>query len=191
MNHPKREEWVPYLYGEAKPDVRRNLNAHLQDCAECRNEIQSWKHSLGQLDAWKLPSRRKANELFAPFLRLAAAAVIILSLGFAAGRVFGMRATTEKLRAAIEPEIRSQLKEEMARLVRDEIDRSSAAILSAANEQSDKTARGYAQALWFSLKKDVDTVAVNVDAGLRDTTQQLARLIDYKQPDGSPEIPRE
>src|SRR5258705_6603704 len=142
MNHPKREEWVPYLYGEAKPDVRRHLNAHLQDCAECRNEIQSWKHSLGQLDAWKLPSTRKANELFAPFLRLAAAAVIILSLGFAAGRVFGMRATTEKLRAAIEPEIRSQLKEEMARLVRDEIDRSSAAILIAANEQSDKTARG-------------------------------------------------
>jgi hypothetical protein len=185
MNHPKREEWVPYLYGEARPDARRHLKAHLKVCAECRDEIQSWNRSLKQLDAWKVPSLRKPIELFAPFLRLAAAAVVILSIGFAAGRFVGLRASADTVRAAVEPELRK----EMAQLVQDEVKRASAATLTAANEQADKISAAYSQALWFSLKKDVDTVAVHVDAGLRDTRQRLIRLIDYKEPNGSSEIP--
>jgi hypothetical protein len=89
------------------------------------------------------------------------------------------------VRAALEPELRK----EMTQLVRDEVNRSSATTLAAANEQADRISAAYSQALWFSLKKDVDTVAVHVDAGLRDTRQKLIRLIDYKEPNGSSEIP--
>ena len=39
-------------------------------------------------------------------------------------------------------------------------------------------------AQFVSLKKDVDTVALNTDAGLRDTAQELVQLADYKQPAG-------
>jgi hypothetical protein len=189
MNHPKREEWVPYLYGEARPDVRRHLHAHLQDCGECREEIQNWKRSLGQLDAWKVPSLRKTSELFAPFFRLAAAAVVVLSVGFTAGRLSATGATAEKVRAAVEPQLRRELRQELAQLAREEANRTASATLAAANEQSDKIASAYAQALWFSLKKDVDVLAVNVDAGLRNTTQELIQMIDYKHPDGTTDPP--
>ena len=39
MNHPKREEWVPYLFGETKPEAARQLNAHLKTCPECQESI--------------------------------------------------------------------------------------------------------------------------------------------------------
>ena len=57
MNHPKPEDWVQFLYGELKPDLRRQLNEHLQGCHECGEELQNWKRSLHRLDAWKLPAR--------------------------------------------------------------------------------------------------------------------------------------
>jgi hypothetical protein len=185
MNHPKREEWVPYLYGETRPDVRRHLKAHLQECSECREEIQNWKQSLGRLDAWKLPSTRSTSDLFAPLLRLAFAAIVVLGVGFAAGRWSATGATAEKVRAAVEP----QLRKELVQLAREEAGRATAATLAAANEQSERIAAAYSQALWFSLKKDVDVLAVNVDAGLRNTTQELIQLIDYKKPDSSGETP--
>ena len=39
MNHPKREEWVPYLFGEATPQTRDKLTEHLQNCPDCAAEI--------------------------------------------------------------------------------------------------------------------------------------------------------
>jgi len=190
MNHPEREEWVPYLCGEAKPEVRRHLNAHLQQCAECRDEIQSWKRSLGQLDAWKVPSARRPRELFAPLLRLAAAALFLLSVGFGVGRLTAWNANVEKVRAAIEPDLQKAMRQQLSQLVREEINRSVPGTLAVANEQADKIAAHWAQALWFSLKKDVDTVAVHVDAGLRDT-QELIQLAGYNRADDSAQKPQE
>src|SRR5438093_1462722 len=57
MNHPKREEWTPYLFGEATPEARHKLAKHLQDCPDCAAEIAGWRRSLNQLDLWKLPRR--------------------------------------------------------------------------------------------------------------------------------------
>jgi negative regulator of sigma E activity len=189
MNHPKPEEWVPYLYGEARPDIRRQLNAHLQRCPECHQQIQSWKRSLGQLDTWKIPSLRRPSDLFAPVLRLAAAAVVLLSVGFGMGRFTAANATAEKVRAAIEPQLRQELKQQMAQLVHEEVNRTAPAALAAANEHADQIAATWAQALWFSLKKDVDTVAVHVDAGLRDT-QELIQLAGYNPATDAPQKPQ-
>jgi len=190
MNHPKPEEWVPYLYGETRPDTRRQLKAHLKACPECSREIQNWKQSLGRLDAWKVPALRRPGELFAPLLRLAAAATVLLSIGFGLGRFTASKATAERVRAAIEPQLRQELKQQMAQLVREEVNRSVPAALAAANEQADKIAATWAQALWFSLKKDVDTVAVHVDAGLRDT-RELIQLAGYNGATDEPRKPQE
>jgi hypothetical protein len=184
MNHPKREEWVPYLYGEANPDTRRHLNSHLQECANCREQLQNWKRSLGQLDAWKIPPVRRAADFFAPLVRLAAAAVVLLSIGFGVGRLTDSKVTADKVRAAIEPKLRQELRQQMAQLVRDEVGRSVPGTLAAASEQADKISARWAQALWVSLKKDVDTVAVHVDAGLRDT-QELIQLAGYNAGEGT------
>src|SRR5438477_7717896 len=119
MNHPKREEWVPYIFGEARPDTRRELNAHLRDCPDCRQEIETWKMSLGLLDAWKLPPVPKPAPSFAPLLYWAAAAAVVLVVGFGIGRL-SARADVQKVRAAIEPELRRELTQEFARLAHEE-----------------------------------------------------------------------
>ena len=99
MNHPKREEWAPYLFGETKIEVRRELNAHLKECADCRQEIENWQRSLARLDAWKLQSVPKPGLNFAPYLNWAAAAALLLLLGFGIGRLTA-KADVDKVRAA-------------------------------------------------------------------------------------------
>ena len=48
MNHPKPEEWVPYVFGEATGTAKRELRAHLRNCQQCRAEVDTWKRSLGR-----------------------------------------------------------------------------------------------------------------------------------------------
>ena len=207
MNHPKHEEWVPYLFGEAKPEVRRQLKAHLRDCADCRHELESWQRSLGRLNAWKLPLAPKAAPTFAPFLNWAAAAALILLLGFGVGRLTAAKADVAKVRAAIAPELRRELSQEFARYVHDELERSASATLAAAGQQTDQAVALLAKALqdaraednraiyaalnklesqsfeqFVSLKKDLDTVAVNADNGLKDTAEGLVELAGYSRP---------
>ncbi len=204
MNHPKHDEWVPYLFGEAKPEVRRELKSHLRDCADCRAEIESWQRSLGRLNAWKLPPAPRAAPTFAPFLNWATAAAVILLLGFGVGRLTAARADVAKVRAAIAPELRRELSQELALFVRAELDRNGSATLAAAGQQTDQAVALLAKALqdtrgednraiyaalnklesqsfeqFVSLKQDLDTVAVNADNGLKDTAEGLAQLAGY------------
>ena len=57
-NHPRPEEWMPYLYGEAEPAVWRDLRAHLNECAECRTQLKQWQSTRRRLSAWRLPRLR-------------------------------------------------------------------------------------------------------------------------------------
>src|SRR5256885_7781819 len=114
MNHPKREEWVPYLFGETSSTIDRQLEAHLQGCPECRQDLDGWKNSLGRLDAWKLPRAATAREMVQPLFKWAVAAAIVLAAGFGIGRITSVKANVEALRAAIEPEMRKQLHQEFA-----------------------------------------------------------------------------
>src|SRR5437588_2561299 len=109
MNHPNREEWAPYLFGEAKPEARHRLTRHLQECADCRAEINTWQRSLHRLDAWELPDRPRPGGQLMPLLRWAAAAAVILGLGFGIGRLGSGAVNAQRVRAAIEPELRKQL----------------------------------------------------------------------------------
>ncbi len=176
MNHPKGEDWVPYLYGEIKPDLRRQLKEHLQGCAECRGELENWKRSLHRLDAWKLPRTNAPLAAVAPFLKWAAAAVVVLGLGFGFGRLTARQANLETVRARIEPEIRREFTE----LLRREIDKSSATTLA----QAQKQAEDVGATCYALLKKDLDTVAINTDVSLQQAQQELMQVADYGQPAG-------
>ncbi len=175
-NHPKREDWVQYLYGEIKPDLRRQLEGHLRDCAECHEELQSWKRSLRRLDAWRLPRTSLRWEVFIPFLKWAAAAVVVLGLGFGLGRSTARQADLEAVRARVEPEMRR----EFAAMLRQEIDKSAAATLAQAQRQAEEVGATY----YALLKKDVDTVAINTDASLRQAQERLLQVAEYSQPAG-------
>jgi hypothetical protein len=203
MNHPQHENWVPFLYGEMKPDLQRQLRAHLEVCAECREEVDNWKQSLRRLDAWKLPRSRKPVDLFVPILKWAASAMLVLGLGFGVGRISTAGSLAAKDRAALKLQLKQELQQELAQLVRDEMSRATPATLATARSEANKLLAAYATSLeaqrdtdtqtirtaldrlelqTISLKKELDTVAVNTDVGLQQTEQQLAQLAVYKQP---------
>lgn len=179
MNHPKPEEFVPYVYGESTGAVRRQLTDHLRNCPQCRQEIESWQRSLKGLDSWKLPRQsRKPSGLVLPVLRWTVAAALILFAGILVGRATAPKVDMEKLRAAVAPQIQKELSVQLAQLAREEATRAAALSLASGRSYTDQMAHE----LYVALKKDVDTVAFNTDAGLRNTAQQLVQLADYKEP---------
>src|SRR2546421_10914667 len=115
MNHPKREEWIPLLFGEADAETKQRLEAHLASCAECAGEVGAWKRSLGRLDAWKLPKARRAKRFSLQPLAWAAAAAIVAS-AFIAGRFSAPRVDAAKLHAELKSELSAEIQQGFARV---------------------------------------------------------------------------
>ena len=63
MKHPNRDEWAPYVFGEAPAAEARRLEAHLESCEECAAEIAGWQRSLKMLDSWPVAPRPRAQPL--------------------------------------------------------------------------------------------------------------------------------
>jgi anti-sigma factor RsiW len=174
MNHPKPEEWVPFMSGETNAATRRQLQAHLKECPQCQAQIEGWKRSVSRLHTWKLSRSRKPLELFLPALKWAVAACLMLAIGFLFGRYAGSDAVVDKVRARLEPQLREVLYQEMAQLVRQEVGRSSSSILLASSDQTDRLLAAYntlnetrraqdLERLYLALKKQLDTVAINTE----------------------------
>ncbi len=66
----------------------------------------------------------------------------------------------------------------MAEVAREEAARAGELTLASCRRYTDQMG----QQVYDSLKKDVDTVALNTEAGLSHTAQQLYQLADYKEP---------
>ncbi len=116
MKHPNREQWVPYVFGEASPDAAQSLGKHLAECAECRAQVDAWRRTLKRLDAWQVPSRRRGVSVAAPVLKWAIAAAIVLGVGFGLGRV--VPASDAKTAARLEASLRTSLASQIQEQVR-------------------------------------------------------------------------
>ncbi|PYM10435.1 MAG: hypothetical protein DME18_16280 [Verrucomicrobia bacterium] len=215
MNHPTREEWMSYFYDELTAEEHGHLAAHLAVCPDCKARVSEWRTTRENLDAWRLPAKQARVALARPLLKWAAAAAIVLAAGFGAGRLTSATADLAKIRAGIEPQIRQQLRQEFAQRFRDELEKSASATLAASTEQTRQLLAEFAKAVevkrtedyqafnaaldklesqrladFVALKKDVDTMAVLTDAGLRRAEQQLVQLADYTQPANSSNSPQ-
>jgi len=116
MNHPKREEWVPYLFGEATPQTRDKLTEHLQNCPDCAAEIAGWRQSLDKLDRWKLPRMRaRSAQGPPPLLKWGVAAALLLGAGVGLGRWSAPAVDSNALRTRIEASVKSSLARELQR----------------------------------------------------------------------------
>ncbi len=191
MNHPELEKLVSYSFGELKSNERRQLKAHLRACTQCRNTVETWRRSLNRLDAWKLPAQRKPIGAFAPFFQWATAAALVLCAGVAIGRVSATRLDVKTVRAAIEPELRQEIMR-ASRQTDEAIAAFAKALESRRAEDNkaifavfDKLESQHAADV-LALKKELDTVALNTDAGLQQTEQQFAQLAGSSQPTGHP-----
>ena len=211
--HPTPEEWMSFLYGEDSPARHTELGAHLHQCAECRRKVQTWRGSMGALDAWAEPrARRRLRPL--PALRWAAAAAVVLGLGIGVGRMtFSAHGDPEQLAAMLRSEVETRLastRADFARALQQQrvelTEAVHAAVVDAAGEEAEDLFAGivriiderrqsdqeaYLAALrqvqerslsdYATLRKDLDTVAVNTDDGLSQAREQLIELAALKQ----------
>jgi hypothetical protein len=118
MNHPKREEWVPLLFGEADAEAKQRLEAHLASCAECAQEVNAWRRTMGRLDAWKLPKTPRAKSFSLQPVTWAAAAAIMIG-AFMVGRFSAPQVDGQKLRAELKSELSAEIQEGFARVSSD------------------------------------------------------------------------
>ncbi len=191
MNHPTREEWVQFIYGETKPNLRRDLKAHLRKCPQCCSEVASWKLSIRRLDHWKLPRPSLRLDWFAPALKWGVATAVLLGLGFILGRLPAGPTNLGALRARLEPQLRENLRQEMAHMIREEVSRSSAITLASASDHAEKLLAAYntiqetrradeLERLYLAIKKQLDTVAIN-------TQKEFVQLAGYTRPAEKPQ----
>src|ERR1051325_1266223 len=115
MNHPKREEWTPLLFGEAYADARQRLEEHLNTCAECAQEVNAWRRTLGRLDAWRVPKAAKPGRRL-PVQPMAWAAAAAVMMGtFVIGRFTAPSTDLEKLRTELKSELSAEIQQGFAR----------------------------------------------------------------------------
>jgi hypothetical protein len=179
MKCPNRDEWVPYVFGEATPQARKSLSAHLESCRQCEAEIANWKRSLEKLDRWTLPEPETRLETAPPIWRWALAALVVLGIGFALGRLFAP-ANTESLRAGVEASVKASLAAELQSALARVQAQSSNAIASAElrlarNSEADiaRITRGLVEAMNNARQEDRRTTEAFFDTLQREHEAQL------------------
>jgi len=179
-------------------------------CQERVHEWQTAKRNLDdwQLEPRRAVRKAALPILARPWLKWAAAVVLFVGVGFSAGRFSTPgSADPQKLRAEIGSELRQQLRAELMQTMQEELKKSAAATLVASREQSRQMLVDYAAKTestrsednsvisaaldrldsqqtedYVSLKKQLDTVAVLTDAGLRRTENQMVELAGTTTP---------
>jgi hypothetical protein len=177
MNHPPREEWTDFLHDDLAPDRRRELRTHLGECAECRAQVETWRSVQHELRGWRIPEARAhaAPARSWPFMKLAAAAVVMIAAGYALARWTAPVADTAAIRAALTADLRAEL----ARFAAENSARQQeyqAAFTKALGRLEAQRLVEYAD-----LRRDVETVAVRAEGELETTRQNLFRLASIER----------
>jgi hypothetical protein len=113
MKHPMQEEWMDYLYNEAPANERAKLSAHLAACPECREKVQGWQQTMTSLDAWQPALKEAPAFRWMPAIRWAAAAMLMLGLGFALSQMTAPKVDIAALQAEVRAEVTAELKQAM------------------------------------------------------------------------------
>jgi len=235
MNHPTREEWMAFLYGEHQ--AKNQMKTHLAGCDQCQAHVAHWKHAMKALDTWRLSAAPPIRS-WQPVVTWAAAALVILAAGFGFGRtVSPSKMDPLKIRAAIESSLKTSLENELrqkfakdfqeqwqgniadlrARIAADyknqlqeDLEKVTGATLTAANAETARLLAEFAtsaavkrteeaQAIgtalkeleskrlndYANLRKELETVAVLTELGLRNAQQDIVQLASFAQPNSS------
>lgn len=197
MNHPSQEEWAAYLYDELPEPRRSDLQAHLGVCPDCKKQVDAWHHAASQLDSWVIPARKVSRPFPLPAVRWAAAACLVLGLGFLAGRWASPPAVNaDQLRAELRKEFAGQLDRAMAaaRTETQQTFQNLATAWAQARQEDQQTTLALLQRAernhqmdFVSLRRDLETVALFGEQGIRNTRSQFARLTN-PGPSSNPDV---
>ena len=201
MKHPRREEWVPFIFGEAGVQQREQLEEHLKQCAECSAEITRWRGSLRKMDSWQLPPRAIRGRFSRKPLAWAAAAVLMLGVGLCAAQwgAYTAKASLRSDLSRLEMEIaelknsavlpmqgnssasdtvkKLQLAVANMDLEREEDRKSFIALIQELDKKHDEAL--------VSVRKDLETLASNADDQLQAARTRLLELSLVKTPEKS------
>ncbi|MHC5033604.1 MAG: anti-sigma factor family protein [Planctomycetota bacterium] len=183
MSHPTSEEWMEYLYGELAGEARSALAAHLQECGECQEQVESWRGVMTQLDAWQIPQGRRRAPAMRGLVRLAAAAVVLLGLGIVVGRLSAPSLDVASLRADLERSLRSSLGREIRGALREELRAEmkdmAVVTLVASRDAAEERLGEYARALDATRRSDLLALATLTEQELMRTQRQMATALAY------------
>jgi hypothetical protein len=205
MKHPTPEELISWLYGEKTTRSRRELQSHVDQCAECRAQVDAWRATTEVLNDLPAPVARRR---WTPVpLQWAAAAALFVALGMVLGG-FAFSTDEAKLRAALHADMQQQLataREEMSQEFQRRHDDVVAQVAAAAEAKialgGQKLAEDFGLALQqaraedratyltalrelgakhdaevATLKKGIETVVALADYGFEATEQRFAQL---------------
>lgn len=193
MTHPAPAEWMDFIYAELAPERQHELQGHLAACPACAAQIKSWRATMGSLDRWSAPASCRSSRRLVQPLRWAAAAVVFLLAGFALGR---LNTTSAREFAELKTTV-TQLSDSLQRDRTLTLSNAVAAASSAANQETLRLVSDYAQlqddqraadkrALAVALRNadfridklqsDLETVALNAQAGFEQTHQNITRV---------------
>jgi hypothetical protein len=204
VNHPGAAEWMAFLYEELPPATRRELGAHLAQCSSCAAQLQTWRASMNALDQWPPPAARRPARQWVPALKWAAAAAVILLLGFGIGRqtssnareIAALKASVAKLEQAVGSEPDSDVNaaiEAATTTANTETLRLLAEYSRAQEEQravdrqADSLAFRAFDAQLANLRAELETVALNTESGFQQTHDNLVQLASFSAPAQTPE----
>ncbi len=177
MNHPTREDLVAHLYSELPPERQAEITAHLHQCTDCQKLAAEWRGTMAELDTWQLPAPQPQRErerepmVFAPFFKWAMAACLAIGFGFVGGR-FSAPAPDAALRAALAPELVKLSATVDAKLAEDR-----RAVTEILQTMQTQRAEDYA-----SLRRALETLAVNTEDELQTAQQQIVQLASFAEP---------
>ncbi len=198
MNHPTSEQLVSWVYGEATPKEQRELHAHLNECADCRAQVDTWRGTMKTLD--ELPALVAHRRSVPARLQWAAAAAVLLAVGiglgrfaFATGMKNDMRQQIAAIRADLSQEFENRQREVMSQVVAAAEAKIAANTENIAAELANnlEQARAEDRATYLlalkelntkheseiaALKKGLETVVALADYGFEATEERLAQL---------------
>jgi len=189
MSHPRREQWMEYVYGELDPPQQVQIEQHLQDCAECQRALCSWRATMTELDRWVVREAAGRPAFLLRALPWAAAAVVMLAVGYGVGRLsVPAAADAAALKAELEPSIRQAVVQEVeakwqARLtaaqdqLRREMDEAASATLEAAASATSHLLTQYARTLENVRRSDLLAMASLTERELWRTKWQFANAL--------------
>jgi len=173
MKHPNREQWIGFLYEDCEAAEKNELAAHLESCAECQKQIQTWRKTMSALNQYrvvaKAPSgweRPGITALRRAWLPLSAAAAMILAAGVMLG--FAAQSRTDNSQTQIIAELRARVEKSEA-----ENARTQKLLVELSQTTADNRAAVIATAQQLkSTRKDLETVAAL-------TQHEFVRLASY------------
>ncbi len=179
MNHPSREQLVAFLYEDCDRAEKSDTAQHLDTCAECRTQLQTWRATATTLNKYEVvptthPLWSGVRALRRSLLPLSAAAAVLLIGGITLGTTWQSRANSgqtqliAELRQRVEKSESANAKTQklladLTESIAENRAKDQAALITVAQEVQ-------------ATRKDVETMAVLTEAGFKSAQNQLVRL---------------